>query len=460
MDFSPNSIDDFVGNSTIVEELKKWTSDVKKDPIHPKRICFITGSNATGKSILSKLVLEKEGFTIREFSSSNLRIKQERELLYQALCFKDVLSMGKNNFRKAIIIDDFENMCLATTEVFKKVKDLVKKKKSIGIPILFIGNKYFKGKRPLMGTSVYFRLAPRTIKNMYTIIQHILKILKNNNIHLEINKDEQLNICKKSGGDIRKIIYYFERMSDATMNTEKMNTEKMNNEIDSQIIMENHNKIGPLYSLDRIIRHNNNMNIKEILNELSIDSSLSYGMYHSYINYIPWIMKNNVLQKERCSTLWKQISELFSIYSSLKDYEKSNQKWEYSEIANIISCWGFRCLIKNELNNKFKNELNNKLNKPTYKGKHFWWVELEKGKRTGDEPIDIPICNKLLRGHFNTNTLSNTTFKMIESGIGNHIAWTPKNIRGTLQILKLNINTNNIMNKNISERLVKMVGVL
>ena len=74
MDFSPNSIDDFVGNSTIVEELKKWTSDVKKDPIHPKRICFITGSNATGKSILSKLVLEKEGFTIREFSSSNLRM--------------------------------------------------------------------------------------------------------------------------------------------------------------------------------------------------------------------------------------------------------------------------------------------------------------------------------------------------------------------------------------------------
>jgi hypothetical protein len=456
MDFSPKSIDDFVGNSTIVEELKKWTSDVKKDPFYPKRICFITGSNSTGKSILSKLVLEKEGFTIREFSSSNLRIKQERELLYQALCFKDVLSMGKNNFRKAIIIDDFENMCLATTEVFKKVKDLVKNKKSIGIPILFIGNKYFKGKRPLIGTSVYFRLSPRTIKNMYTIIQHILKILKNKNIHLEINKDDQLNICKKSGGDIRKIIYYFERISDTTMD----NTEKMNNQIDSQIIMEKHNITGPLYSLNRIIHHNNDITMKEILNELSIDSSLSYGIYHSYINYIPWIMKNNVFQKERCFTLWKQISELFSIYSSLKDYEKSNQKWEYFEIANIISCWGFRCLIKNELNTKLKNELNTKLNKPSYKGKHFWWVELEKGKRTGDEPIDIPICNKLLRGHFNTNMLSNTTFKMIESGIGNNIAWSPKNIRGTLQILKLNINTNNIMNKNMFERLVKIVGIL
>jgi hypothetical protein len=240
--------------------------------------------------------------------------------------------------------------------------------------------------------------------------------------------------------------------------------------------MQKNKRIGPLYSLNRIIRHDNNMNIKAILNELSNDSSLLYGIYTSYINYVPWVMKNNNLcfQKERCSKLWKNIAELFAIYSNIKDYEKNNQMWELTDIANIISCWGSRCLIKEEINTVY--DINNKVkNKPTtklYNCKSCWWVELEKGKRTGDEPIDIPICNKMLRGHLNSHILSNTSFKMIESGIGNSISWKPKNIRGTLQILKLKKNNTpeqthtpketvfiKKFNK-ISDRLAKMVGII
>ena len=68
--------------------------------------------------------------------------------------------------------------------------------------------------------------------------------------------------------------------------------------------------------------------------------------------------------------------------------------------------------------------------------------------------------------------ISNTSFKMVESGIGNNIAWKPKNIRGTLQILKLK--KNNTLEQSptldstvffkkldkISDRLVKMVGIV
>ena len=534
-EISPKTLDDFVGNKISVEGIKKWAEEVKLDLYHPKRICFITGSSGTGKSVLAKLVLQKEGFTVREFIPSNLRIKQERDLLYQTLCFRDVLAILRkksypNGFRKAVIIDDFENMCLATLEIFKKVKEFVKKNKSIGVPIIFIGNKYFKGNRPLMGTSVYFRLYPRSIKDIQKILHYILNIFITKNadsylIKIKNSYSEQISICKNSGGDVRKIIKYFELISNtpillneqSTFNAENPNSTnyketkfdtsfckaqsslgiliapvgsdafndkavRSNNpivtythEVCSDLVMLKNKRIGPLYSLDRTIRHDNNMNIKEISNEILNDSSLLYGIYTSYINYVPWVIKNNTLcfQKERCSKLWKNIAELFAICGNLKNYEKKNQMWEFTDIANIISCWGSRCLIKEEINAVY--DINNKVkNKSTkmYNGKSFWWVELEKGKRTGDEPIDIPICNKMLRGHLNSHSLSNTSFKMIENGIGNSIAWKPKNIRGTIQILKLkkdntpkhtHISNSTIFSKKItkvSDQLAKMVGIV
>ena len=48
--------------------------------------------------------------------------------------------------------------------------------------------------------------------------------------------------------------------------------------------------------------------------------------------------------------------------------------------------------------------------------------------------------------------------KMIESGIGNKKAWSPKNIRGTIQILKLKKNINSDKKSKITDRLTKIVG--
>ena len=56
-EISPKTLDDFVGNKISVEGIKKWAEEVKLDPYHPKRICFITGSSGTGKSVLAKLFL-------------------------------------------------------------------------------------------------------------------------------------------------------------------------------------------------------------------------------------------------------------------------------------------------------------------------------------------------------------------------------------------------------------------
>lgn len=453
---SPTSLDDFIGNKIAVSSLKKWITDVKNDLYYPKRICFLTGSIGTGKSILAKLLLEEQGFIVREFLSFSLRIKEKRNLLYQTLCFRDVLAIinRKKSFRKAIIIDDFENMCLATQEIFRNIKEFIKNKKSIGVPIIFIGQKFFKSKRPLMGASIYIRLVPRTIKDIFTIQKQILSVFikeyKNNNRFITIQNDEkeQMKLCKNAAGDIRKIIKYFELISS-------------NNESECTLEMVKSERKGPLYSLDRIIDYKNNSTINSILDDISCEGTLPYGVHTSYINYIPWIIKENKItsQKERCFQLWYNISILFSIFGILHDYEKKNQTWELSDIANLISCWGMRVLIKDECTKKYPDTKN----KPPYKGKSFWWSELKKGKRKGDEPIDIPIYNKNLRGHLNKHILSNTSFKMIESGIGNPRGWRPKQIRNTIQLLKLKKN-NSIQNDTdgygkIPNNVIKIVGI-
>ena len=448
---APKRLDDFIGNKPVVEALRKWITDVKNDPRFKRRICFLTGSVGTGKTVLAKLALQENGFDIREFSSSKLRVKQERDLLYQTFSFRDILELinKKTNFRKAIIIDDFENMCLASQEVFRTLKDYIKSKKSIGIPVIFIGNKYYKGKRPLMGKSVYFRLFPRTLNDVKQVLTQVMdKFIEYNNnekniIKIKEDKKHQLNICKNSGGDVRKIIKYFEFISSE-------------NETESILLMTKSTQKGPLYSLNRLIK--NKMSVSAILNEISCEGSLPYGLHNSYINYIPWIVKKNIIysQKEYCSILCKDIAELFSIYGDLKDYEKKHQIWEFSAIANTIVCWGTRIYIQDKIN---KTQIAPFVkNKPSYNGKNFWWMDLEKGKRKGDEPIDSTILNKALRGHLNSHLLSNTSFKMIESGIGNKKAWSPKNIRGTIQILKLKKNINSDNKSKITERLTKIVG--
>ena len=159
-------------------------------------------------------------------------------------------------------------MALAKQEVFRKIKKIIKNNKSINIPIIFIGNTYFKNKKPLMGISNYIRLEPRNIKDINLILEQI--ITKNN---IKITKKDKENLCKKSGGDIRKIIKYFE----------------INSKINSENMFLNKKK-GPLFSLNRIF--NEDLSVNDVLEENSCEKTLPLGAYMSYINYVPWITKN------------------------------------------------------------------------------------------------------------------------------------------------------------------------
>ena len=47
------------------------------------------------------------------------------------------------------------------------------------------------------------------------------------------------------------------------------------------------------YELCKLIK--NKMSISAVLNEISCEGNLPYGLHSSYINYISWIVKKNII---------------------------------------------------------------------------------------------------------------------------------------------------------------------
>lgn len=433
VEVSPKSIDEFIGHKNSVLSLKNWAKCIKKDIYYSKRICFLTGSVGSGKSVLAKLILKEGGFDSKEFISSNLRIKQERELLYQTFCYKNVIALlnKKQEYRKAIIIDDFENMSLASQEIFKNIKEFIKTKKSVGIPIIFIGNKFFKGKKPLQRESIFIRLFPRSLGDTQIILKQIINTFKNKYLEniifkeYEKNNTKQMDLCKKVGSDVRKIIKYFEFIS---------SSKKEENSI-SIIKTE---KRGPLNSLYQILSYNHS--IDQIIDQVSIESNIPYGIHTSYIEYIIWFFTYKKYTCKNIRILYSllEMSLHFSIFGRLLDYERKNQLWGFSDIANTIVCWGFKIIINQE--KSFEKDFH-KISLPD---KEHWWNKLEKGKLGGDEPFDIPIYNKNLRGYLYQSKLLHTSFKMIENNnVKNPSLLRPKNIQNTLQLINLKKMINN-----------------
>ena len=141
-----------------------------------KKVCFLTGNTGIGKTSLVNICCKKNGFSIHEFNSTNLRIKSERRLYYQALLFKDIKSIlqKKKQFRKAIVIDNYESMNIAKQEIFKTTKKMLNDKKTVGIPVIFVGSTFYTKKRPIITNSIYLRLSPLTNRNITFLCNRIL----------------------------------------------------------------------------------------------------------------------------------------------------------------------------------------------------------------------------------------------------------------------------------------------
>lgn len=415
---TPKILEEYTGNTTQVKEFTTWIETILENPHYKKRICFITGSISTGKSILVKLVLQKYNYTIAEFSSSNLRIQKYRTNLYQTLRFRDVLSVFQKNTstRKAIIIDNFENMNIATQEVYRTIKSYIIDKKTKGIPIIFIGNTKFTGRRPLGLYSIYIRLQPRNKKETICIIKDIIEKYKEQyptNTHICKNVKMYSMLYTKSKGDIRKIIHYLDFLV------------KSNTFID----MEESISQNPQKTLYSVIDYKNQYSISKIIDIVSTDLYFIDGIHNTYIQYIPYCITKDTTYNYKNN--YYSIISLFSEYMSYyQRYMTINQEYsynEYIEIAIVLVCYSIRVLLQNIQNTGEKTKI-------PYTPKDTWWKSLEKNR---DSHIKTSLYSKTQRGLMQKNTYFTTGYKMIENNIGNPIIWRPSTVHRNIELLDI-----------------------
>jgi len=416
---TPKILEEYTGNTTQVKEFTTWIETILENPHYKKRICFITGSISTGKSILVKLVLQKYNYTITEFSSSNLRIQKYRTNLYQTLRFRDVLSVFQknNSMRKAIVIDNFENMNIATQEVYRTIKSYIIEKKTKGIPIIFIGNTKFTGRRPLGLYSVYIRLQPRNKKETICIIKHIIQKYKeqqySTNTHIRKNANMYSMLYTKSKGDIRKIIHYLDFLV------------KSNTFID----MEESISQNPQKTLYSIIDYKNQYSISKIIDIVSTDLYFIDGIHNTYIQYIPYCITKDTRYNYK-NNYYSMISSFSQYMSYYQVYITSNKEYnynEYIEIAIVLVCYSIRVLLQNMKKSGEKTKI-------PYRSKDMWWKTVQKNT---DSTIKTSLYSKVQRGLLQKSTIYTKGYKMIEKKIGKPIIWRPSSITTNLELLDI-----------------------
>lgn len=317
---------------------------------------------------------------------------------------------------------------------------MIKLNKTLDIPIILTGCKIFRSKRPIVSISIVVRLQSKTIKDIYNILKYFLTIfLKKrkckNIINLSNNTEEKLKICRSCGGDVRKIMKYLEMISSDDVKANNIFLPKM----------EMNNQNGPTHCLYRVLKHNNNRTIKNVINDIELENILlPFGIHYSYIKYVNYIFSNSKIQSVMC----KNIAELFAVYSQLTDIERNYNMWELKDISNILVCWGPRVLMNTVKSVKNKN-------------KKYWWVDYENNKKQGDDPINTTCISKTLHGNLKKNNLQNISFKMIYNKIGHYNSWKPKMRRGTIQLLKIkdSLNENNNIKTKKLTQLFRLVDV-
>lgn len=420
----PKEVSDFIGNKVGINSLRKWLQNIKDDPRHSRRVCFLTGPIGMGKSCLAKLVLQECGFAIREFNATDLRKKSGRDLLQQTLGFRDVLALMEkfskketSDFRKAVLVDDFENMDQATAEVYRLIKRMIKEKKTKGVPIIFTGKKSFRGKKPLSGNSVFISLKQRSLKEIELVIHQFLDKLieETGSKRLKaIKKNDITRLSKDCGGDVRRILRYFETLIDV--------------KDESKFVMEVHETRGPLISLYRIMDITKERSLEQILNDLTIEGmTVPFGVHWSYIDYASWYLKD----QKKLSHFCVQMSRALADYGRLLDVERTTQFWNLRDIGLIQVGLGFRQYLRQAISKKSENSEKQK-NK-----QDCWWLDLEKGKRPADSNVQTPCMNKTFRAPLNTRNFQLQSFQMITKKVGPVRAWLPATNRRTVELLAL-----------------------
>lgn len=192
--YFPQTFDQFIGNSEIVEAAQKWASAWQSGK--PQKPLLFFGQTGSGKTCLVHLLAKQFNWSIFEMNASDLRSKEQIEKVAGAAA----LNASFDKRLRLVLIDEVDGLQAADRGGAAAIISLLK---SSAQPIILTANDIYSDRKLLPLRSTCQILEFRKI-NYLSIAKRLREICQLENI----NADEEAlkELAKNSSGDFRSAL--------------------------------------------------------------------------------------------------------------------------------------------------------------------------------------------------------------------------------------------------------------
>lgn len=189
----PKTLEQFAGNSEVVEELRKWALDWERGK--KGKPILLHGPPGVGKTTLAHILASSMGWSVIEMNASDLRDEESVRRVVGEASASDALFGG----RKLILIDEVDGLQKSDRGGSKAIMEIVR---SASQPVVLTANDIWK---PSMASlrSACMPLGMRRV-NSRTIASVLKKIAEKEGVKLGEEVIEK--IAGNSSGDLRSAL--------------------------------------------------------------------------------------------------------------------------------------------------------------------------------------------------------------------------------------------------------------
>mmetsp|Transcript_66967 Transcript_66967/g.157074 ORF Transcript_66967/g.157074 Transcript_66967/m.157074 type:complete len:811 (-) Transcript_66967:60-2492(-) len=353
--FAPKSLDQLVGNASIVRKLTEWLRDwddvvlkgrTKKAPFKPgggmpeninARAALISGPPGIGKTTTCRLVAKLHGgYEVLEFNASDSRGQKIIQDMASGIADNRTLSFGDVGAKKVpsltkkaiIIMDEVDGMGAGDRGGMAALGRMIKKTRN---PIMCICNDSHSPKVRSLAFSCYDLKFSRPTKN--TVAQRCAQISASTGLQVETNALEAL--AESCGSDMRMVLNQLQMLTKSDVHMAEgvkyMDMkEKMRQMNKDQAIM-----LGPFDACKKLLTHSEGarLSFRDRLDLFFVDHSLMGLLVHeNYLNAISKKPVNNELL-QRCANS----ADMMAVGDIIGARIREHQEWSLLPDLGILS---------------------------------------------------------------------------------------------------------------------------
>ncbi len=199
--YSPDSLEEFIGNSEIADEAVRWADAWNKGK---KQVpLLLWGQTGAGKTCLAILIAKLNGWGLFELNASDFRTKEVIDKLAGAAAFNASFS-GK---KRLILLDEIDGLQAQDRGGASAILSIMRETQN---PIILTANDIYSDKK-----LAPIRVMSKTLEfkkiNYLSIAKRLREILDKEKI--EYDEEAVKELAKSSGGDFRSVLLDLQTLS-------------------------------------------------------------------------------------------------------------------------------------------------------------------------------------------------------------------------------------------------------